>query len=629
LVYTAHVQTIEQRYAERVARFGAFRDAEAARWSMVANWRLLAAVAALVAGVLGWWQGFPLLLWLAGGLVIVFLALAAYHNRLAARRDRFAALHAQNREGLLRLARDWAQLPLRQPPPAALRDAEADTAYDLDLLGTASLQHLLGTARSPAGLRTMQAWLLCAAPPPTLALRQAAVAELAPLLDLRDELAYLAERAGESQLAYERFVAWAEGEAWLLRRPILRWLSLLSPLLLVLGLGAQLAGLTPWPLWAPFLLINIALSGLYGARTQETLAQLYDRAELLGAYAALFGQAVTTPFQAVELQRLQAIWGSGPARADRRLGRLSLIAAAAELSRSLLYPALQFGLLWGFQVVALAEAWRRATGRRVGPWLNALGELEALAALAALRHDHPDWSFALVRDDEPPCVTARGLGHPLLAPTQCVRNDVALGPPGRILLITGSNMAGKSTLLRAIGLNLSLAQAGGPVCADELRLPPVALATSIRVQDSLAQGVSYFMAELRRLKRIVDQVEAAQAGDGRLVCVLLDEILHGTNSAERLVAAARVVSHLAACGALGAVSTHDLALASAPEVAQLAELAHFSEHFVSGPDGPEMRFDYVLRPGLATTTNALRLMAIVGLPTGEGEWCPGLSDDLA
>ena len=623
------MSTVEQIYTGRASRFGAQRDAVAGRWAAVANWRLLAALAALAAAGLGWWRGLPAMLWLAAALGAAFLGLVAYHNRLAARRDRLAALHDQSQESLLRMARDWERLPLRRPPEPPPPGHEADTARDLDLLGHASLQHLLGTPRSPAGLATLQSWLLRPAPPAVVARRQEAVAELAPLLDLRDELAYLAGRAGESQGRYEGFVAWAEGEPWLLRRPALVWLAWLSPALLLAGAGAQLAGLTPLPLWGPPLILNMLLTALVGWRMQGTLAQLYDRAELLGAYAALFGLAATAPLRAEELRRLQLVLGEGPGRADRRLGRLSLIAAAAELSRSLLFPALQFGLLWSFHVTALAEGWRRAAGARVGPWLAALGELEALRAMAALRHDHPGWSFPAVGEAEPPRVAARAIAHPLLPPAASVANDVRLGPPGRVLLITGSNMSGKSTLLRALGVNLALAQAGGPVCAAELRLPPVALATSMRVQDSLAQGVSYFMAELRRLKGLVDLAEAARASGGPLVCFLLDEILHGTNSAERLVAAARVVRHLADLGAIGAVSTHDLALAGEPRLAGLADLAHFSEHFVEGEAGPEMGFDYVLRPGLATTTNALRLMALVGLPADDAPARPGAMNRLS
>jgi hypothetical protein len=612
--------TPQERYAERAAAFAAQRDAEAARWGRIANLRLFAAVAAALALVLGIWRGIPALAWGAAPLAIGFLALVAYHNRLRARRDRFAALHDISMEGLARLRRDWAALPLRRPAGASGDGAEGlalherATAADLDLLGPGSLQHLLGTPRTPAGLAALQGWLLRPASPELVRERQAAVAELAPQIDLRDDVAVLAGEAGESQGRYERFAAWAAGEPWLLRRPALLWLTRLSPLALVAGAVAQSAGLTPLPLWGPFLLLNILLTALFGWRGQETLAQLYDRGELLAAYGAVFERVAGAPAEAAALRRLQGRLGADAGRADRQLRRLSLIAAGAELSRSLLYPALQFGLLWGFQFVALAEGWQRDAGPRLRPWLDALGDWEALAALAALAHDHPAWAFPTVDAAEPPRFSATGLGHPLLPPERCVANDVAVGPPGSFLLITGSNMSGKSTLLRAIGVNATLAQAGGPVCASELRLPPLALATSMRVQDSLAQGVSYFMAELRRLKAIVDQAEAAQRDGGPLTLYLLDEILQGTNSAERLVAARRVISHLVAQGAIGVVSTHDLALA---EMADVARLAHFSEHFVEGAEGSEMRFDYTLRPGLAVTTNALKLMAIVGLPAGD------------
>jgi ABC-type multidrug transport system fused ATPase/permease subunit len=608
-----------ERYTERAARFAAERDQEAARWSRIANLRLLAALAVALALGIGLWRGIPALAWLAAPLAVAFLTLVAYHNRLRARRDRFAALHELSLHGLARLRRDWQAMPLRQPAAQAgpSDPSTLATAGDLDLLGTASLQHLMGTARTPAGLAAVQRWLLHPAPPHEIRARQEAVAELAPQLDLRDEVAVLASLAGESQARYEAFAAWAAGEPALLRQRALLWLTRISPLALVLGVMAQAAGLTPLPLWGPFLLLNMLLTALFGWRSQETLAQLYDRGELLAAYAAIFERLATAPAGSAELQRLQAAFGEGAGRADRQLRRLSLIAAGAELSRSLLYPALQFGLLWSFQFVALAEGWRRESGRRLQPWLATLGDWEALAALAALAHDHPSWAFPSVAAHAAPRLSAHSLGHPLLPPERCVTNDVSVGPPGSFLLITGSNMSGKSTLLRAIGVNAALAQAGGPVCAAELLMPPLTLATSMRVQDSLAQGVSYFMAELRRLKAIVDLAESARAAGGPLVLYLLDEILQGTNSAERLVAARRVISHLVICGAIGAVSTHDLVLADAAELADVAQLAHFSEQFVAGEGGPEMRFDYQLRPGLAVTTNALKLMALVGLPTGD------------
>jgi DNA mismatch repair ATPase MutS len=196
-----------------------------------------------------------------------------------------------------------------------------------------------------------------------------------------------------------------------------------------------------------------------------------------------------------------------------------------------------------------------------------------------------------------------------------VDNDVRVGPEGTFLLVTGSNMSGKSTLLRAIGVNIVLAGAGGPVCARWLRLPPVELWTSMRVQDSLEEGVSYFMAELKRLKQVVDAGRRLAGGEMRLF-YLLDEILHGTNTAERQLAARRVVMYLVEQGALGAVSTHDLTFADSPAVAAAARMFHFSETFSNGPGGPQMSFTYKLTPGIATSTNALKLMQIVGLDLG-------------
>ncbi|MBX0327487.1 hypothetical protein K2Z83_07320 [Oscillochloris sp. ZM17-4] len=601
-------------YAARAARFAASRNRYALRWGRIANLRLVAFVAALAAAGAGWWRDAPWLIWLGAAGGVAFLALVAYHRYLGDLRRRYTILHDLSADGLLRLRRDWAALPLRRPPPPATPDA---TAFDLDLLGQASLQHLLSTPQTHVGQATLQGWLLRPAAPAVIRARQEAVAELATAIDLRDEIALLCRLAAEGQPAYERFTAWAAGPPSPLGRPAIRALTIGSPALLVLAAAAQAAGLTPWPLWLAFLGLNIILTIALGAYTLEPLAQLYDRHDLLAAYSRLLGLAADAPAAAPELRRIQAELAAGGLRADAQLRRLSAIATLAEYSRSILYPLLQFGLLWSFQVIALAEGWRRISGPRLGPWLAAVGDLEALAALAALRHDNPGWAFPTLVEGGPPTIIARGLGHPLLPPERCVTNDVQIGPPGRFLLITGSNMSGKSTFLRAVGMNVALAQAGGPVCAAELRLPPITLATSMRVQDSLAQGVSYFMAELRRLREIVDAAEAAHAAGGPVVCYLLDEILHGTNSAERQIAARRVIRHLVSLGAIGAVSTHDLALADDGSIAASADLAHFREQIAEDAGGATMRFDYTLRPGIAATTNALRLMELVGLPVGE------------
>jgi len=201
--------------------------------------------------------------------------------------------------------------------------------------------------------------------------------------------------------------------------------------------------------------------------------------------------------------------------------------------------------------------------------------------------------------------------HPYLSPSVAVPNDVRVGPTESFLLVTGSNMSGKSTLLRAIGVNVVLARAGGPVAAAQMTLPPVRLETSMRIRDSLEEGLSFFMAELRRLKTVVDAARAP----GTPVLYLLDEILQGTNTAERQIAARTVIRGLLDAGAIGAITTHDLTLATAPDLASRAHAVHFQETFGRDKDGPTLSFDYLLREGLATSTNALALMELVGLGT--------------
>ena len=280
---------------------------------------------------------------------------------------------------------------------------------------------------------------------------------------------------------------------------------------------------------------------------------------------------------------------------------------------ALLYVIAQLLVLWDLHVFRVLERWRGQNGDHVAKWFDALAEFEAMASLGTLAHDHPDWCFPSVSEEHDQ-FSSGSLGHPLIAANACVRNDVELGPAGTFLLVTGSNMSGKSTLLRSIGSNVHLAQAGAPVCAASLALPPVEVATSMRVRDSLDDGVSFYMAELKRLKEVVDHSEQLRE-QGRSLLFLLDEILQGTNSAERHIAVSQVVRHLLAQQAFGAISTHDLELAASDTLMSSGKCVHFRETLVK--DDRRMTFDYQMRTGVAPTTNALVLLEMVGL--GERE----------
>ncbi len=608
----------EATYHERRERFGTERDELTRRWNRVANLRLLAFL--LGAAVLAWGVWADSSAGVAAGVVLLggFGALAVYHGRLGRRRRRAATLWQINDEAAKRVERDWAALPVRHETRAP---ADHPFAADLDLFGRASLAHLLDTPATPMGEAALAAWLLAPADPAAVRERQAAVAELAPRLDLRQELELRGRLAAADRLDPEPFLAWAEGAPWLARRSLLRAWSWIGPgLLLALG-AAQLLGAVDRPYWALLLVVNLLIGQVGGRAIYGVLAGVASRHRALLGDAAQLDLLASADLDAPLLRRLRERLTAGGEPAPALLRRLSRLAGLPIPPSSPLSLPLQALTLWDVHVMAALERWQATAGPRARDWLATLGEAEALAALAAPTHDNPGWVFPDL-DPAAPALEAEGLGHPLLRQEIRVVNDVVIGPPGTFLLVTGSNMSGKSTLLRAIGVNAVLAGAGGPVCAGAFRLPPVALWTSVRVQDSLERGVSYFMAELQRLKLVVDAADRQAAGGGPPVLYLLDEILQGTNTAERQIAARRIIGHLVERGALGAVSTHDLALADAPELAAAARAVHFTDTIGDGSGGPTMSFDYRLRPGVATTTNALRLMALVGLDLRDGDEGP-------
>ena len=307
------------------------------------------------------------------------------------------------------------------------------------------------------------------------------------------------------------------------------------------------------------------------------------------------------------LATLRGVLFEGGESASMRLHRLERLVEMLN-ARLNMFFALTLGpaLLWELNVVLRAERWRDRTGPRLRGWLDALAEMEALCSLAAFAHERPDYAFA-ERAEEPGVFRAEALSHPLIDRRRVVPNDLELGGPGSVLLLTGSNMSGKSTLLRSVGLAVVMAGAGGPVPARRLCISELRLASSVRIVDSLAEGTSHFFAELRRLKHIVDLSRTS----GPPLLYLLDEVLHGTNSRERHIGAVSVVRWLSQSGALGIVTTHDLELARLADIVPSGRMVE--AHFSDGVDGESLQFDYRLRPGPVRSTNALKLMRAVGI----------------
>jgi energy-coupling factor transporter ATP-binding protein EcfA2 len=571
----------------------------------------LASGACLLAGSLGWPGKVA---WLAAGglLSIAFVGLVWLHKRAMADATRFWQLCGINRQAAARQSREWKRIPVRAYRAPVGEEA---VAVDLDLFGEASLFQLLCTANTSVGICTLGQWLLHPADPATVVQRQQAVAELAPAVEMRQEL----ERRGLKVAAHknlDQFLRWAEAEPWLERQRWLRWASWLVPssipaclVLAAMGVLPSLSVLVP-------VMINVVMGSVRRRRMHEIFGFVSTRQGEVGDYAGLFRLMVETPVASALLTRLQQQTAAEEGEAWREIQRLGRIADLANVRFSEMSHFLVQSLLsWDFHVLALLERWQRRYGRGARRWFEALAEWEALASLAALAHDNPTWAFPVIENqpDGKQTLRARSLGHPLIPDTRRVDNDVTIGPPGTFLLVTGSNMSGKSTLLRAVGVNVILAQAGGPVCAAEFRMPPVALATSMRIRDSLAEGVSYYLAGLKRLKEIVQRARSQPADSGGHLLYLLDEILQGTNTAERQIAVRRVLAHLLGHGAIGAVSTHDLQLAVAPPLAGAVHAVHFRETIHSESGRQEMTFDYTLREGSATTSNALKLLEMVGL----------------
>lgn len=603
--------TPEAIYRARVARFSAERDALDRDSARHANLNVVLFFGAIAGIVLGYWRGWAGWYALAALLAIGFVIVYRHHEGVDRRLRRARESVAINQEALARLARDWAHLPLRGDPSVA---ADHPFAGDLDVLGQASLQHLLNTVATPAGQDALKAMLLHLASPAIIARRQAAARELAGAIEWRDAINALGRFVGDTRHGYLELACWAEQPPWLAQRPWLIWYARIAPIVTIALLIAELNGALGLPLWLLAAGTNLAIMYGLAREVERRIDAVSERYEVFGAYAELFAVLTEATYQAPALRDLRDRLLAGKVGAGERMRRLSRIMPWAEFRRWYFYPVIQAFSLWSIHILWFLEGWQRESGAHVRDWLTVLGEMEALAALATLAYDHPDWAFPMVADDVPPRLEANQLGHPLLPPARCVRNDVALGPPGTFLLVTGSNMSGKSTLLRAIGTNIVLAQMGGPVCAGMLSIPPLALATSMRIRDSLEEGVSYFMAELQRLKLVVTAMDAAANADQPIGIYLLDEILHGTNTRERQIAARAILRHLLRQRAIGAVSTHDLTIADAPDLASASEPVYFTETFAGNDGARSMRFEYRLHPGLAPSTNALALVELVGLP---------------
>ena len=538
--------------------------------------------------------------WLRFGLLMTailgFIALGLVHRRIMremSRARRAAAVYAR---GLARVDDRWAGTG---DTGDEFKDPLHPYAEDLDILGPSSLFQLLSTARTRMGRHCLAYWLLAPASVEEIRERQAAIVELKQKVSLREDLLV----AGESeriQAHPQELVRWA-GEAGGLSDG--RWWALL---LATFSMAALVYAFIS--LWTPFvlsILINGGIMFHLRHRLAKVFAGLDESHKDLDSLAEILQRIEAEQFDSPLLQRLQAQLQTQGLPPSECIARLDALSELDDSRHNWFVRLFDVPLLYSLQLAFALDRWRRRYGSGVEIWLEAMGQVEALASLGAYAFEHEDDPFPeLLPAPAGPRFEGEALGHPLLPAAKCVRNDVKLGGEKQVLLVSGSNMSGKSTYLRVVGINAVLAMTGAPVRARSLRLSHLAIAGSMRAIDSLQQGISHFYAEIKRVRQVID-VSASQP-----TLFLLDEILQGTNSRDRRIGTEGILRMLLRNGAIGLVTTHDLALTSLEQVFPgRVHNVHFQEKF----EDDKLSFDYQLRPGVVTTSNGIELMRSIGI----------------
>jgi hypothetical protein len=620
---------LEELYRARAQRFAEQARRLEARSALLANLRGLSFGSLVIASAFLLFGSEPLIAALVAGLSLVaFLVLVVVHARVINAEDDSKRWMLVNQLGERRVTGRWRRLP---EDGRAFAEDGHPYADDLDLFGPASLFQRISVAHTKFGQARLAEMLRTPAASETIRLRQEAAQALAGELEIRQRLQALGlalvdrtrslleddEQASTLRASRQRkgadglpdpelLLRWAESGPRLAHKPWLVWTSRVLPIVTLLGVSSVYLFGAPHLSWTIPLLFQVVLVFKTRAETAEIFTAVSSTEGAFLRYGAMLELVERLNLDSALIQSLKRDLLSGERPPSVSMKEFRSKVGWFDLRHNgLVHPFAALLLLWDIHCVLALESWQRRSGAKARAWLLALGEIEALSSFGTLAYEEPGFTFPEISDG-PAVYVARELGHPLIDADQRVANDVNLPEPGSALLVTGSNMSGKSTLLRAMGLSAVMAFAGAPVCARHLRIAPASIRTSIRIRDSLEAGVSHFYAELHKLKAVLDATR-----DAKPVLFLLDEILHGTNSRERQIGARWLLGELLERNALGAVSTHDMGLCRLPEerLQRRVIMVHFRENVEHG----KMTFDYRLRSGPVTAGNALRLMQLIGL----------------
>lgn len=547
--------------------------------------------------------------------ILGFVALVIAHERVITRRRRAEAAARFCERGIERMNGTWQGKGFDGRNFAA---EHHPFAGDLDLFGKGSVYELFCTAATAAGRGTLARWLLHPGDVTAAEVRerQGAVEELRDRIDLREEI-FVSAAEVASEVEEARLDEWSLGGSVFGRgeRIASIVITALAAVAFAIGIPSLVSRLVnatnpgAMPLYSPYaslpLIVMIVVVGFFArsmaGRVNKVVSAVERREPALALLAGLLAIMERQSFAAPRLIALRAALERNGVPASKQIERLRKLVALLDARRNQFFAPLALLFLWTTNVAFAIERWRIESGTEIAGWIAAIAEIEALLSLSAFAFEHPAFVMPEVIDGEA-LFDGAGVGHPLIPDGRRVANDVRIGGELRLLIVSGSNMSGKSTLLRAIGVNTLLALAGAPVCASRLRVTPMSVGASISLNDSLQEGASRFYAEILRIRDILRMPPP--------LLFLLDEVLGGTNSHDRRIGATAIIRSLVARGAIGLATTHDLALAQiADELAPRAANVHFEDHIEDG----SVMFDYRMRPGVVTKSNALELMRAVGI----------------
>lgn len=600
---------LAELYDKRAATFTARAEERGASSRMISNLRGLSFGTLVIAGL------FALLdkeTRISGPIAAVgfvaFVVLVIRHARIILAEEDARRFARVNRDAKARVSGTWRTLT---EDGARFVDATHPYSADLDVFGKGSLFQRISVAHTRFGQTALSEFLKKPATVGDIELRQEAVKALGGELEVRQRFEAhslgVVEPTGTQKQSPdpEGLLAWAESQPKLVERVALVWAARIFPTFTLLGIIGAVAIDLPSATWSVPLALSIFVNFLARSDTTRVFLAVSATEGAFLRYGVMLEILESLPVSARLLDAMKARVSEGGVVPSASMNRFRRAVGWYDLRHNgLIHPLVNAFTCWDVHCTVRLEKWQLESGKRVRNWFATLGELEALSSFAGLAHDQPDFAFPEI-EESGACFEADSLGHPLIDDPNRVTNSVSLPSGGRALLITGSNMSGKSTLLRSMGLSAVMAYAGAPVAAKTLRLARMSVGTSIRVSDSLESGVSHFYAEVRKLKAVVD------ATNGPLpVLFLLDEILHGTNSRERQIGARWIIAELLSRGACGAVSTHDMELCRLPDdlMTRVTQV-----HFRESVQNDQMTFDYKLREGPVTAGNALRVMQLAGL----------------